>query len=128
LNKVISLNKKNTIGSNVKLAKEGDKAAFEALIIENRLSLYRVAKGILKNEEDSADAIQEAIIKAYKGIKHLKKEEYFKTWLIKILINECNAISRSKAKTLHLKEVINETKGYEEEYFGTEVSMAVSLL
>ena len=74
---------------NVKLAKSGDKAAFSELIDCHRQTLYRVAKGILKSDFDVADAIQEAIISAYKNIGSLKNEDYFKTWIIRILINEC---------------------------------------
>lgn len=64
------------------------------LIISNQESMYRVAKSILFNDEDCKDAIQEAIVKAFSKIKTLKKEEFAKTWLIRILINECYKIHR----------------------------------
>ena len=44
--------------SNVSKAKAGDKDAFVSLIHENRLNIYRVAKGILREEKDIEDAIQ----------------------------------------------------------------------
>ena len=59
-------------------------------------SLYRVAKSILKNDEDCADAIQNAVLKAFDKIGTLKKEKYFRTWLTRILINECYQIMRKK--------------------------------
>ncbi|MGH4125457.1 MAG: RNA polymerase sigma factor [Clostridium sp.] len=114
--------------NNLKAAKKGDNAAFQLLINENRLSLYRVAKGILKNEEDVADAIQETIINTYCGIKNLRKEEYFKTWLIKILINECNKIWYSKSKVIPMEEVRNEYEVYEDSYSNNEVLSTVNLL
>lgn len=46
-------------------AKNGDKEAFLSLIDENRLNIYRVARGILPNEEDIKDAIQSTLIKAF---------------------------------------------------------------
>lgn len=88
----------------IKLAKKGDKAAFVRIIEENKASMYRVAVSILNNEQDVEDAFQNTIIKAYEGIGSLKKNEYFKTWLIRILINECNAILRSNKKIVHVEE------------------------
>ncbi|WML37408.1 sigma-70 family RNA polymerase sigma factor [Clostridium sp. OS1-26] len=88
----------------IKLAKKGDKAAFVRIIEENKASMYRVAISILNNEQDVEDAFQNTIIKAYEGIGSLKKNQYFKTWLIRILINECNAILRSNKKIVHVEE------------------------
>lgn len=89
----------------VKLAKLGDKAAFSALIDCHRQALYRVAKGILKSDYDAADAIQEAIIAAYNHIGSLKKDEFFKTWIIRILINECKKILRSSRQSVSIQEI-----------------------
>lgn len=67
-------------------------------IYENKGYFYRVAKRILQNEEDVEDAIQEMILKAYKAIRTLNNKEYIKTWLTRILINQCNnIISKNKA-------------------------------
>jgi RNA polymerase sigma-70 factor (ECF subfamily) len=51
--------------STVSKAKKGDKEAFLALIDENRLNIYRVARGILKDTVDIEDAIQNTIIKSF---------------------------------------------------------------
>lgn len=88
----------------IKLAKKGDKSAFVRIIENNKASMYRVAVSILNNEQDVEDAFQNTIIKAYEGIVSLKKNQYFKTWLIRILINECNAIFRSNKKIVHVEE------------------------
>lgn len=60
--------------------------------------LYKVAKVRLRNDDDIYDAIQETTIKAFKSVKKLKQNQYFKTWIIKILINESNNIYRRKNK------------------------------
>jgi len=91
--------------SNVKLAKAGNKTAFSALIDCQRLALYRVAKGLLESDFDAADAIQETIISAYTNIRKLKKDEFFKTWLIRILINECKKILRRSDKIVSLEKI-----------------------
>lgn len=90
---------------NVKLAKAGDKEAFCALIDSHRLALYRVARGILNSDFDAADAIQEAIISAYSKMGSLRRNEYFKSWLIRILINECKNILRHSSRTVSVEQV-----------------------
>lgn len=91
--------------SNISKAKDGNKEAFIELIEENITSIYRVARGILSAEEDIEDAIQNTILLAFKNIKTLKKEEYFKTWLIKILINESNKIYNFNKKFIDFEKV-----------------------
>ena len=56
--------------------------------------MYKVARGILDNDEDAADAMQDTILTCFEKIHTLKNPEYFKTWMIRILINECNKIHR----------------------------------
>lgn len=84
------------------------KAVFGDLILQNKESLYRVARSILQNDEDCMDAISEAITKAFEKLNTLKKDEFAKTWLIRILINECYAICRQN-KWMYIDEVERET-------------------
>lgn len=71
-----------------------DKETFGGLIIDNSDSFYRIARSILANDEDCADAIGEAIAKSFEKLSHLKKDEFARTWFIRILINECYNIHR----------------------------------
>ncbi|MDT9335346.1 sigma-70 family RNA polymerase sigma factor [Clostridium perfringens] len=111
----------------VSQAKKGDKDAFLSLIDENRLSIYRVARGILNNKEDIEDAIQNTIIKSYEKIGTLKKDEFFKTWIIRILINECNLILRRNKKTIFLDKLENE-ESYSDDYGNIELTSVVNSL
>ncbi len=72
----------------------GDAEAFLELMDKNSLAMYKVARAILNNDDDAADAIQSTILSCFEKIDTLKKPEYFKTWLIRILINNCNRILR----------------------------------
>lgn len=107
-------------------AKKGNGKAFTKLIEENIKSIYRVAKGILSSEDDIEDAIQNTILKAYSNIKTLRKEELFKTWLIKILINECNKIYNFNKKCISLDKVIEEQ--YNDKYENLDLKIAVDSL
>ena len=90
---------------NIIRAKKGNKEGFINLIEENLISMYRVAKGILLSQEDIDDAIQNTILLSYKKINTLKKNEFFKTWLIRILINECNKIYNFNKKYIDFNEI-----------------------
>lgn len=95
----------STLNTMVRRARRGDAEAFIALIEECKMTLRRVALGYLANEEDVADVMQDTILDAYEHIGSLKKEEYFKTWLVRILINRCTKRFR-----------INQRKAYLEDY------------
>jgi RNA polymerase sigma-70 factor, ECF subfamily len=88
----------------VELAKKGDKDAFKRLIDKYKFSLYIVARGFLKQKVDIEDALQETIIKSYKGIVNLRKNEFFKTWIIRIMINECTKILQKKKSLIYLED------------------------
>lgn len=64
------------------------------LILSSERQLYATAKTILSDDQDCTDAIQESIVKAFSKIDTLKKDRYAKTWLMRILINECYNIAR----------------------------------
>lgn len=80
------------------MAMKGDSEAFTSLIKENKKYLYKIAYSYVKNQQMSLDILQESIYKAFVNIKKLKKESVFKTWITKILINECINTIRKNAK------------------------------
>ncbi|WP_243175646.1 RNA polymerase sigma factor [Clostridium gasigenes] len=104
--KIFKRGKGNKI-SNVKLAKSKDKEAFTNLIHENLTSMYRVARGILSTGQDVEDAMQNTTLIALNKITTLRDEKLFKTWLIRILINECNKIYKYNKRSMN--EIIEET-------------------
>ena len=87
----------------VKKAKEGDVNEIGKIIQENVQAMYRVAFGILKNEDEIYDAISNTTIIVFEKIGTLKKEELFKTWLTRILINECYKIYNQNQKVIYLE-------------------------
>lgn len=122
-----TINNSDNFELDVRLAKKGDKEAFARLIENNKTSLYRVALSMLSEKQDIEDAIQNCIIKAYEGVIYLRKNEFFKTWLIRILINECKRIMKSNNKVIHIEEV-NKDIGVSDNHTNFELTNAVSLL
>ena len=85
-------------------AKNKNPDAFEQLIQPQLQRMYRVAISMLHNEEDAADAIQKTVLKCWQKIGQLKSEEYFGTWLTRILINQCKDILKERKKVVPLEE------------------------
>lgn len=71
----------------VRKAKRGDKDAFLELMLSHKEYLYRTAYLYTRNQELACDAVQECIIKSMESIDKLKKPEFFKSWITRILIN-----------------------------------------
>lgn len=74
-------------------AKEGDGAAFSELVERYQNVLYNVAYRMLGNEQDAADAIQDALLSAYRGIGRFRGGS-FKGWLLRIVTNASYDILR----------------------------------
>lgn len=68
-------------------AKKGNHKAFQDLMEEEKIKLYKIAYVYMKNEDDALEVFQETVYKAFISIKNLKDERYFSTWIIRILIN-----------------------------------------
>lgn len=112
----------------VKMAKKGNPNAIEQLLTENMQSLYRVAYGILKSEEDISDAVSNTIIIVFEKIHTLKEEKFFKTWLTKILINECYKICRQNKKIVYLENYNQDKLTYNDTYIDFDIRNLVKNL
>ena len=87
------------------------------LIIDSEETMYHIAKYLLYNDADCADAIQEAIVKAFVKLHTLKDDSYAKTWLIRIVMNECYAIMRKEKKIISLQDYqMNEQETESKDY------------
>ncbi len=64
--------------------------------------LYRVAYTILRNDADCQDAVQDALLKGWAKRNQLKNEQYFRTWLVRILINASHDMLRKRKRTAAL--------------------------
>ena len=94
----------------VRRAKKRDPDAFTELMQLHEKDTYRTASAILPQDADIADAIQETIVKAFSGVHTLRNDKYAKTWLMRILINECYTILRKTSKVISLDEMCETTE------------------
>lgn len=89
---------------NLKKPEKGIPETFEELVSDVKLKMYKTAIAILKNDDDACDAIQEALMSAYKNFSKLEEKQYFSTWIIRILINKCYDIIKKNKKVTYLNK------------------------
>jgi RNA polymerase sigma-70 factor, ECF subfamily len=82
----------SAVGSNdldlVHASKNGDVGAFEELVMRYDRKLFRIAQSVTRNVEDSQDAVQEALLKAFQNLDQFREESQFSTWLVRITVNQ----------------------------------------
>lgn len=88
----------------IRKAMQKDADSFVQLMETYMHSMYKTAWVYLKNENDVADAIQETILICYEKLDTLRNEKFFKTWMIRILINNCNDILRHRQSFINTDE------------------------
>src|SRR5216683_6836500 len=82
-------------------AKRGDSAAFEILCQQSANTVFRVARRIMRNDEDAEDVVQESFQRAFIHLNSFNGDSRFSTWLSRIAINAALMKLRKK----HLRDV-----------------------
>ena len=90
------------------------KDAFIREVRNAETMLYHISKSILKNDADCGDAVQETLLKAYEKLPMLKEEKFFRTWITRILINECKGILRKQKKVVQYEDYMGNERLSEE--------------
>ncbi len=79
-------------------AKAGDLDSFNQLVSRWERPIYALAYRTLGREEDARDVVQEAFLRAYRGLKGFKGEAKFSSWLYRITLNLCRDWSRRERR------------------------------
>jgi RNA polymerase sigma-70 factor, ECF subfamily len=82
----------------LKAAQEGDERAFEALVSRRRAELHAHCYRLLASPDDADDAVQEAMVRAWKGLPGFERRSSLRTWLFKITTNAALDIGRKRAR------------------------------
>lgn len=102
---------------------------FSVQILESEQTLYIISMSMLRNETDCEDAVQTAILTAYQKLDSLRQEQFFKTWLVRILINVCNNYLKRRNKTVSFEDTVNEEETEGQSYVEkTELRLAIEEL
>lgn len=87
-----------------------DKDEFIEFMMEAEADMFHIAFSILRRGQDCSDAVQEAVMKAYTKRDTLRNPVYFKTWVMRILINECYSLLRRQKKVIPIEEQVLDTQ------------------
>jgi RNA polymerase sigma-70 factor (ECF subfamily) len=93
----------------VVLARSGDHAAFETLARAAAPRLEAVAKLILRDGDLAADAVQEALVRAWRDLPGLRDPAAFDAWLHRLLVRACMDVGRSRQRFIQLQARVLET-------------------
>lgn len=80
-------------------AQDGDVGAFEELARRHQNALFRVAVRVLGDATDAEDALQDALIDAWRRIGTFRGEAAFSTWMYRIVTHRCTALVRRRQRT-----------------------------
>ena len=75
-----------------------DERLFTQKLLESEQMLYRIACALLRSETDRQDAMQETALKAWQNQGRLREEQYFRTWICRIMVNECHNLQRKNGR------------------------------
>ena len=68
-------------------AREGDRQAFDELVRRTYVDTYTLALRLTADEEDARDVLQEAYLRAWKGLPRFRGDAQFSTWMYRITAN-----------------------------------------
>ena len=86
----------------IRLAADGDMAAFEQLVTTHQPAIYRLALRMTGNPEDAADMTQEAFLRAWRGLGSFQADSSLSTWLFRLTSNVCIDFLRAARRHLCL--------------------------
>jgi RNA polymerase sigma-70 factor (ECF subfamily) len=82
-----------------------DEAALRAIMQANNRRLYRLARGILRNDSEAEDVVQETYVRAFTHLDSFRGDSSLSTWLSRIAINEALGRVRSRKPDVALSSV-----------------------
>jgi RNA polymerase sigma-70 factor, ECF subfamily len=84
----------------VRRAQKGDRYAFERLVEAHEQRMYTLAARVVGSREDAADAVQEALVRAWLALPKFRGEARFSTWLYRIVVNSAHDVRAKRRDRL----------------------------
>jgi RNA polymerase sigma-70 factor, ECF subfamily len=88
-------------------AQAGDRQAFDELVRRTHVEMYTLAVRLTADEEDASDVVQEAYLRAWKGIRRFRGDAQFTTWMYRITANAASTMTqrRRRQRVTHIDDV-----------------------
>ncbi|MER9359639.1 RNA polymerase sigma factor [Mesorhizobium sp. M0500] len=84
------------------LARDGD--AFRTIVKAHNQRLYRIARGLVRNDSEAEDIVQEAYVSAFAHLEAFRGDASLATWLSRIVINEALGRLRKRRRMVAMPE------------------------
>lgn len=104
-----------------KQAINGNEAAQLQLLNLYKEAMYRVAYSYMRNDHDANDALQEMTFQCLKNIHKVQEPQYFKTWLMRIVINTCLMMKRKQKRIVVTTDLLEQPQHVSELFELNEV-------
>ena len=99
--------------------RNGDTALFEILMRRHNQRVYRVARAVVKDENEAEDVMQQAYISAFTHLKQFENRSRFSTWLTRITVHEALSRRRKQRAEEPLPDSDRDTSGMPMDTFAT---------
>src|SRR5882724_5931953 len=86
----------------VQRARKRDEAAIRIIMQSNNRRLYRIARGILRNDGEAEDVVQETYVRAFTHLQDFRGDSSLATWLARIAMNEALGRLRRQRPSVEL--------------------------
>lgn len=81
----------------------GRREAFDVIVERHRRHVYQLCYRFVGNHEDASDLAQDVFVRAFKGLRHFKRQSSLGTWLYRVGVNAC--LNRLAAKRLETEPI-----------------------
>jgi RNA polymerase sigma-70 factor (ECF subfamily) len=92
------------------LARQGDGAAFRAIMQRHNRRLYRVARAVLHDDGEAEDVVQESYVRAFAALADFRGDSSLATWLTRIALNEALGRLRRRRPTVDIETFASTTR------------------
>jgi len=100
------------LDTHLEAARRGDRGAFDELVRRTYRETYRLALRLTADEEDARDVVQDAYLRAYRGLRKFRGDARFTTWLYRITAN-C-AANHTGRRARHRHDPLDEREPLED--------------
>jgi RNA polymerase sigma-70 factor (ECF subfamily) len=103
----------------VRLARGRDEAAVRAITNRYNRRLFRIARGIVRNDAEAEDVVQETYVRAFTGLEMFRGDAAFGTWITRIAMNEALGRLRRQRPTVDWETLWGQSQRGRDHQFST---------
>lgn len=92
-------------------ARAGRREAFAAIMTRGNQRLFRIARGVMRDETEAEDVLQEAYVRAFQALSSFRGDASIYTWLTRIVLNEAHGRLRKRRTMVDLTELESAQRG-----------------